>query len=306
MTRHVGEFALVEALPPWVALLAVVVTQLGDVWFVLLLVGSLYWFGEALPGPLSFDRTRGAFALALAVGALTVTTALKGWLAFDRPPGADDPTSLEFLPPILQGLYSTGAAASGFAFPSGHAVAATVVYGGLALLTRSRRAAAVAVAVVVAVALTRVVLRVHYLVDVLAGLAVGTAYLVVVYRGSGRGSDPGRAFSVALGFGLLGVLLGGYTADTMAALGGTLGARASWELLGDDVVRVETAWTGGLVAAAVGLAFLGLSLVVATSHPEPYLVLLGTAVVLGGVVAAPRIGDAAVRRFGVGCREGAG
>lgn len=304
MSRDVGEFAVVEALPEWVALVAVIVTQLGDVWFVMLLLGTLYWFGDVLPGSLSFDRTRSAFALALAVGALTVTTALKGWLAFDRPPGADDPTSLEFLPVILQGLYSTGATASGFAFPSGHAVAATVVYGGLALLTRSRRAAALAVTVVVAVGLTRVVLRVHYLVDVLAGLAVGTAYLVVVYRGSGRGSDPGRAFAVALGVGFLGVLLGGYTADTMAALGGTLGASAGWGVLGDDVVRGEPAWTEGLVATAVGLAFLGLSLVLAAAHPEPYVVLVGTAVVLGGVVAAPLAGEAVAGRLDRGREDG--
>lgn len=296
MTRGVGEFAVVDALPEWTALLAVVVTQLGDVWFVMLLVGTLYWFGDALPGPLSFDRTRGAFALAFVVGALTVTTALKGWLALDRPPGADDPTSLEFLPVILQGLYSTGATASGFAFPSGHAVAVTVVYGGLALLTRSRRAASLAVSIVVAVGLTRIVLRVHYLVDVLAGLAVGALYLLVVYRIGERGSAPGRAFAVALGFGALGVVLGGYTQDTMAALGGTVGASAGWALVGEDVVAGVPGSVAGLVATAVGLAFLGLSYVLAVAHPEPYVVFVGTAVVIGGVVAAPLAGEVVAGR----------
>lgn len=297
MSREVGEFAVVEALPEWIALLAVVVTQLGDVWFVMLLVGSLYWFGEVLPGPLSFDRTRGAFALALAIGALTVTTALKGWIAFDRPHGAADPTSLEFLPALLQGVYSAGASASGFSFPSGHAVAAAVVYGGLALLTRSRRASALAVVVAVAVSLTRVVLQVHYLVDVVAGLAVGTAYLVVVYRGSGRGTAPARGFSVALGFGVVGILVGGYTADTMAALGGTLGARVAWRGVGDAVVRGPTGWIEGALAAAVGLSFLGLGFLVSAAHPEPYVVFLGTGVVLAGVVSAPMAGAAVAGRF---------
>lgn len=304
MTRHVGEFAVVDALPAWVALLAVFVTQLGDVWFVMLLVGTLYWFGDALPGPLSFDRTRGAFAVALAVGALTVTTALKGWLAFERPPGADDPTALEFLPALLQGLYSTGATATGFAFPSGHAVAAIVVYGGLALLTRSRRAAALAVAVVVAVSATRVVLRVHYLVDVLAGLAIGAVFLLAVYVGAARGANPSRAFSVALGFGVLGVLLGGYTHETMAALGGTLGTRIAWGALGDAVVPGAETRVEGVAAAAVGLSFLAFSGIVSLAHPEPYVFFLATGVVLAGVVAAPVVGEAAARRVGTGRERG--
>lgn len=304
MSRDVGEFAVVEALPEWVALLAVVVTQLGDVWFVMVLLGTLYWVGDALPGPLSFDRTRGAFALALAVGALTVTTALKGWLAFDRPPGAADPTPLEFLPMVLQGVYAAGASASGFSFPSGHAVAVAVVYGGLALLARSRRASALAVVIAVVVSLTRVVLQVHYLVDVAAGLAVGTAYLIVVYRGSGRGTAPARAFSVALGFGVVGVLVGGYTTDTMAALGGTLGARVAWGMVGDAVVRGTTGRTESAVAAAVGMWFLGLGFLVSVVHPEPYVVFLGTGVVLAGVVSAPLAGEAVAGRVARGQERG--
>lgn len=304
MSRDVGEFAVVEALPEWVALLAVLVTQLGDVWFVVLLVGSLYWFGDALPGPLSFDRTRGAFALALTLGALAVTTALKGWLAFDRPPGAADPTPLEFLPVLLRGVYTAGASASGFSFPSGHAVAVAVVYGSLALLSRSRRASALAVVIAIVVSLTRVVLQVHYLVDVVAGLAVGTAYLIVVYRGSGRGTAPSRAFSVAVGFGVVGVLLGGYTSDTMAALGGTLGARVAWEVVGDTVVRGPTGWIESAVAAAVGLSFLGLGFLISVAHPKPYVVLLGTGVVLAGVVSSPLAGEAVAGRFDRGRERG--
>lgn len=296
MSRAVGEFVVVEALPWWIVFLAALVTRLGDVWFVLLLVGTLYWVGDALPGPLSFDRLRGAFSLALAIGALALTTALKGWLALERPPGADEPTAMEFLPPLLQGLYSTGATATGFAFPSGHAVAAIVVYGGLALLVRSRRAAALATAVAVCVALSRVVLQVHYLVDVVAGLAVGGVFLAVVFRGAGRGTDPGRALSVALGFAVVGVLLGGYTAETMAALGGTVGARLAWWRVDEAVLRVGGSGTA-VPAAAVGVAFLGLAAYPAYFEPEPYLVAIASGVVLAGFVVAPVVGRAVARRW---------
>jgi undecaprenyl-diphosphatase len=69
-----------------------------------------------------------------------------------------------------------------YSFPSGHAFAATATYGALALvlaslLDRGRRALALAVAgaLVAIVAASRVVLGVHYLLDVLAGLCAGVA-----------------------------------------------------------------------------------------------------------------------------------
>jgi membrane-associated phospholipid phosphatase len=78
----------------------------------------------------------------------------------------------------------------GGTYPSGHALIATAVYGTAAvLIVRSRlplliRRAAVAllIAVILAVAWGRVYLLAHYLSDVLAGLAFGVAWLVVVFR----------------------------------------------------------------------------------------------------------------------------
>ena len=75
----------------------------------------------------------------------------------------------------------------GYSFPSGHAFAATVLYGGLAafavmaLQTWRWRVSAVlgAVSLVVLVAFTRVALGVHYLSDVLGGMALGLAWLAL-------------------------------------------------------------------------------------------------------------------------------
>ena len=295
MARGFGEIDLVADLPTSLVVLAALVTQLGDVWFVFLLVGTLYWFGRALPGPLSFDRTRAAFLLALALGARAVTTTLKQWFAYPRPAGAAEPAAVDYLPALLADAYGAAATAHGFGFPSGHAVAAIVVYGGLALQVDTNRAYAAAVAVVPLVALSRIVLGVHYAIDVLVGLTVGGAYLVGVWWLCDRGSNPGRALMVALVVALVGAAAS-YNFQTMASLGGVLGARIAWGTVGDAVVHSETTRTGGAVAAAVGLAFGALFAVVYELRLDPHLAFLGLAVVLGGVVAAPLLGETVAER----------
>lgn len=78
--------------------------------------------------------------------------------------------------------------AQGFSLPSGHAFASTVFYGMLVYLvwrlTDRPWARALAVAlglfVIGAVGLSRVYLNVHFLTDVVAGWAAGTAWLVAV------------------------------------------------------------------------------------------------------------------------------
>jgi membrane-associated phospholipid phosphatase len=71
-----------------------------------------------------------------------------------------------------------------YAFPSGHALGATATYGALALVVTSMAARrhralafAVAAAIVALVAASRVILGVHYLLDVAAGVAAGIALL---------------------------------------------------------------------------------------------------------------------------------
>jgi membrane-associated phospholipid phosphatase len=74
-----------------------------------------------------------------------------------------------------------------FSFPSGHAVAATVFYGALCSLALRRLrhplaralALAAAVAMVLLVCFSRVYLGAHYLSDVVAGVAVGLAWLLL-------------------------------------------------------------------------------------------------------------------------------
>jgi PAP2 superfamily protein len=118
-------------------------------------------------------RRRVAHA-ALMVAALTGGQALNWALkaAFERPrPTFSDPL----------------ATATGFSFPSGHAMVSLTVYGALAFVTAasagSRRAQLLALlsatALVLAIGFSRVYLGVHYATDVLAAYSAGVAWLAL-------------------------------------------------------------------------------------------------------------------------------
>lgn len=296
MSRGIGEIGVAAGLPESVAFLAALVTALGDVWFVFLLLGTLFWFGTSVPGPISLSRRNAAFAIALAFGGLAVTTALKELFALPRPPGAAEPAGAGVVPEGLIPLYAEIGAASSFGFPSGHAISTVVVYGGLALLVGSRRGYAAAATLCVLIPLSRIALGVHYLVDVLVGLAIGGAYLAAVYRFCDRGSNSSRALTFALVAALAGAAIG-YTAETMVALGGAFGARMAWGIVGEAIVNGPSTRTGGLVGTVVGLVFGGLFALVYVVDPAPHLSFIGTFVAIGGIFAAPLAGESLGRRL---------
>jgi undecaprenyl-diphosphatase len=83
-----------------------------------------------------------------------------------------------------------GVSASGFSFPSGHSSGTVVAFGmlaylGLRLLPQRWHLPVMLVAVLLAfsVGVSRIILRVHYVSDVLAGFASGTAWLAVCVTG---------------------------------------------------------------------------------------------------------------------------
>lgn len=291
MSRGIGELAFVSSLPEVILVAAALLTQLGDVWFLFALLGLLYWFGETLPGPFALDRRRAAFVVALGLGANALTTTLKEWLAYPRPPGAAEAPAVDLVPALLEPAFASAATGTGFGFPSGHALGTAIVYGGLAFVVGTRRAYASAAAVVALVALTRVVLGVHYLVDVVAGVAVGGAYLAAVSLACDRGDNVGRALMIALLVALLGPVLGEYNFETMTALGGALGARIAWGVVGGAVIREPATRPGGLAAVAVGAVFGLLFGVVYALEPAPHVSFLAMAVVLAGVVVSPLAGE---------------
>jgi membrane-associated phospholipid phosphatase len=118
------------------------------------------------------SRRGDALLLLIAVyGALLLNPALKQFFQRARPLMED---------PVL--VLQT------YAFPSGHAVSATVLYCALAILVARRNPSLRLLAMTAAALLTaivgasRVYLGVHYVSDVLAGVLVGIAWLMLCHR----------------------------------------------------------------------------------------------------------------------------
>jgi membrane-associated phospholipid phosphatase len=269
-------------------------TQLGGLWFYFVALTVAYSFGDRLPprdGLL--DRGQVAYLVALALGAAALTATLKGLLAHPRPPTATVAAGADRFPAALRPLYERAATADGFALPSGHATGSTIIYGGAATVlgvgTRRQRYGGAALVVGV-VAVSRVVLGVHYLGDVLAGVAVGAGYLLLVGRLAGRGRRPTRAFSVAVALALAAVLVEGPAAEPVAMLGAALGARLAWGVVDGSVAALEPSRRVGAATLAVALpVFGGLFGATLALEPAAPLALLAGAVSVGGIVVAPLV-----------------
>jgi len=140
-------------------------TRLGDGWVltaVVLGAASLLW-RRHLP--------EGRYLLITGAGSAAVGPLLKLLFARTRP---DEALRL--------------VSAGGYSFPSGHSFGSAVVYGALAIALGSccrrvrGRVVAASAALVVAVGCSRVLLRVHYPSDVLAGWSAGTAWCLTLGR----------------------------------------------------------------------------------------------------------------------------
>ncbi|PSP55636.1 acid phosphatase [Halobacteriales archaeon QS_1_67_19] len=222
--------AFQQLLPRSVRELFTLITQLGDAWFLFGAVALLYWFG---------DRRRAAFALAAILGSLSLTLALKGLFALPRPPAA------------MRLGYATG-----YGFPSGHAIGSTVAWGAFALVFERGRhhvRAAVAAVAVGLVAASRVIIGVHYGVDVLVGVLVGAGFLAALVALADW--NPEYGFAVAAALAVAALVTYGIEPDTVATVGGVLGAGATWAWF--ETVPRKPVSPAAAVAGLAGLGVLG-------------------------------------------------
>lgn len=171
--------AVVTGLPPMLIPLVKGWTMLGDLRFMLLLGLAvalwLLWKRQGLQ-LLAWATVTIGVGLWIRVG--------KGWMQRARP---------------ADGLVPE----AGFSFPSGHSAGSAAIFGMLAWLAMRRlpprwhgQACAVAVFLALSTALSRVLLSVHYASDVLAGLALGSAWTALVLWAADRvehGAGPGVA-----------------------------------------------------------------------------------------------------------------
>jgi membrane-associated phospholipid phosphatase len=220
-----------EALVPVLAVL----TFLGSTWFITTVGPAVYLVG---PGHGLLDRRAGARLLAVGIGALALVVLTKGLFGMPRPP--------ESVQLVLE---------DGNGFPSGHATGAAAFYGGLAALlnvgTRRRRWLA-AGGLIALVAFTRLALGVHYLVDVVAGVALGLAFAAGMVEMTRRRIAYGFVFALVTAIAALALV--GVVLDPVAAFGGTVGALLGWWAVARRDALFDSVGTGTAVGV---LAVLG-------------------------------------------------
>ncbi|MEA1930622.1 phosphatase PAP2 family protein [Halohasta litorea] len=236
------------------------ITLLGDAWFVLVGLSVLYWIG---PRYVDDARTVAAVCVGFATLGLAAVLAFKSATAIPRP--AMTPVDPAGLPPVIGSFVAGEIESDGFTFPSGHATAATVVYGGLGLLLsvgRKRLRYLLAASLIVLISLSRVVLEVHYPRDIIAGMVLGSL-LIAVGLAVGRSNDrlhPDRLFAlggVASVVGLGVALQGGHAEEVLQAaigIGTAIGGVLTWRAFGDRLVAAPPV---SLPLAVVGLAVAG-------------------------------------------------
>ena len=236
------------------------ITLLGDAWFLLGGLSICYWVGPRLD-----EDTRPAAATVIGVAtlALAAVLTLKSYTAIPRP--AATPIDPAGLPGGLATFVAGELDSAGFSFPSGHATSATAVYGGLGtVLTVGRRRLRYLAAgvVILLISSSRVILQVHYVRDIVAGIALGAALIAVSRWLAGTESTPrvDRVFLCAGVVSLAGLgvaLAGGHTeAVRHAAIGvGTaVGGAATWRRAGG---RLTAAPAVSLPIGGGGLAVAG-------------------------------------------------
>ena len=294
MSRGVGVTAV--DFPSTVVVAGAVVTQLGDLWFAFSVCTLAYWLGSQTPRlGAGLTRERAAMAVALLVGAVTLTVSLKTAFALPRPPGAQSAPEATLLPVFARDLYVSMATGHGYGFPSGHATVAVSLWGGFAWAVRvgtRRLRAAVAATAVALVGLSRLVLGVHYLVDVLVGATVSGAFLWVALT---RLRTPARVFGASAAFALLGLLVGGLSRDIGAAVGMSVGGTAVWLALPD---LPEPSRRGAVTTVALGVvtgAMLSGVLLSVRTHPLAGVVFGAVGVAL--LLSLPLVGTAVAKKM---------
>lgn len=256
--------AIAGSVPDSLVDVLVALTHLGDPALFMVAAPLAFWFGPRY-GVLT--PRNAARVLAITIGGLSLVVGLKASFALPRPPVA-----------------VARIVTDGYGFPSGHTTGATVFYGSLAALasrwSRSERYAA-AGALVALVAFTRVALGVHYVVDVVAGVVLGSLFVWTGVRASRDGVR--RAFALAVAAGLFAVAAA-WTVEAATAFGATLGGLLAWTWTREDLGTLRAVEPRHAAALVPVVAVGGLPLAL---HPDPVLAVVAGAIMGVGVVGVP-------------------
>lgn len=212
--------AIRDAVPTWLGVVMVVLSYLGSIYLIAPSMIAAYWYRRDLVAPW----------LGGVIGCYGLMSVAKTYHTASRPT-VGPPVSAEAFPGWFVPWYEHAAHISTTSFPSGHAMAATIIVGMIAIdLGGSRwKRALAAVAAISWVGVTRVGLGVHYPGDVVGGIGYGLAFLGLSYLARWYATDEATgAFVVGLVFGLAALAVSG-SRNAHIAFGGAIGALVAWQ-----------------------------------------------------------------------------
>ena len=278
--------AIRDALPEFVIVFLEIITRLGDGATLVAVAMLLYWFGAEQ------DRHKRAMVLAVAVATLALVAGLKGILEVRRPlfaaAAAGEP--LAFAPEFYEG-YST---------PSAHSMGAAAVYGALAVVMDTGKRwqrYLVAGVLIVTVPLSRVVIGVHYLGDVISGALLGLLLVAIALRVTRESITP--MFGLSFGIAVAAFLLGSSEFVAMS-IGASLGGLLVWPYIEDidaDPMGASILMLGIIVVPLFllvrlvdALVSIGISIEIAGLGAVPLASIgstIGYAILFGTALAVP-------------------
>ena len=143
------------------ALLAI--TQLGSEIAAIAVSFILYW---------CFDKRKAYFLITNVMFGTAINQTVKFFCRVPRPFARD---------PEFEIVEAARADAGGYSFPSGHTTTAVAIFGSLAVVWKNKMTRFLCILVIALIGFSRVYLGVHYLSDVLGGLACGLIVLAALY-----------------------------------------------------------------------------------------------------------------------------
>lgn len=257
------------------------VRDLAPIWLVLLLtalsfLGSTFYQLPVLIAFYTINASNRALTwLGIVLGSYSFRSLLKHANDVDRPP-VDPPLASEALPWVIRPAYEHPAEIATTSFPSGHAIAATVLWGLVVMDTSFRTRGqrfALAAGVITIVAVSRVVLGAHYVEDVVAGVFFGGLFLWGVLWLRNRSANPVTAvFTLVFAISLL-VAVFSVSTTGSAVLGTCVGVLAVHNA--GRVRSIVGRLQGRTIAGAFGITAVGSGAVLAVSNIIMPLAVIG-------------------------------
>lgn len=247
-------------------------TMLGGTEGIILLLSLTYWL---------VHRRKGATVASYAVAGVLFVLLVKTVLGLPRPV-PDDAIAVERVVPLEDDPHG---------FPSGHAFMSVVVYGGLVrVFDRARDPVAIAAAgaLVVGISLTRIVLRLHYLGDVIAGALLGAGFLLMMAVVVDE--DPRKGFAIGLVLAVPAALISGFEELTLVGLGAGIGGLVASFYL-DTIPELRSRIEGAVLTVSgigyIAVVMVGISVLTVEGPAGDVAVVVGHAVLLAGIFAIP-------------------